>query len=116
MSLGLLSRWYNNLKPMPTRAAIATPYRALTRWCEPGCATYRWSATPAPTTAACGTATSRSRRHCHVTSQQAWLRSVFLGSRKLYNTLVILLHFMDVVAPRHHWRARLKNLLATRFH
>lgn len=34
------------------------------------------------------------------------------GSRKIYNTLVILLHFMDVIAPRHHWRARLKNLFA----
>lgn len=27
MSLGLLSRWYNNLKPMPTRRAIAATYR-----------------------------------------------------------------------------------------
>ena len=26
MSLGLLSRWYNNLGPMPTRRAIHTPY------------------------------------------------------------------------------------------
>ena len=28
MSLGLLSRWYNALKPMPTRRAIASVYRS----------------------------------------------------------------------------------------
>ena len=33
------------------------------------------------------------------------------GSRKVYNTLVMLLHCLNVVAPHHHWRTRLKNLL-----
>lgn len=33
------------------------------------------------------------------------------GSRKLYNSLVILLHLMDVISPRHQWRTRLKELL-----
>jgi abortive infection bacteriophage resistance protein len=36
MSLGLLSRWYNNLKPMPTRRAISATYgldeRMLESW------------------------------------------------------------------------------------
>jgi abortive infection bacteriophage resistance protein len=30
---------------------------------------------------------------------------------RLYNSLLILLHFMDVVAPQHSWRLRLKTLL-----
>jgi abortive infection bacteriophage resistance protein len=33
------------------------------------------------------------------------------GSRKLYNTLVMLLHCRNVVAPKHQWCTRLKNLL-----
>jgi hypothetical protein len=34
------------------------------------------------------------------------------GSRKLYNTLVILLHLMDVIAPKHLWRGRMKDLMS----
>jgi abortive infection bacteriophage resistance protein len=34
------------------------------------------------------------------------------GSRRLYNTLVLLLHCMDLVAPHHHWRRRLAALLS----
>ena len=34
------------------------------------------------------------------------------GSRNLYNALVILLHCMDVIAPNHRWRARLKDLIS----
>jgi abortive infection bacteriophage resistance protein len=33
------------------------------------------------------------------------------GSRKLYNTFLILMHCMDVIAPHHHWRMRLKDLI-----
>ncbi|MCC7276818.1 MAG: Abi family protein, partial [Chromatiaceae bacterium] len=33
------------------------------------------------------------------------------GSRTLYNSLVILLHLMDTVAPRHQWRIRLRALI-----
>jgi hypothetical protein len=32
-------------------------------------------------------------------------------SRKLYNSMIILLHFMDIIAPQHHWRSRLKSLI-----
>ena len=33
------------------------------------------------------------------------------GSRKLYNTLVILGHLLDIVCPAHRWRERLRTLL-----
>jgi hypothetical protein len=25
--------------------------------------------------------------------------------------MIILLHFMDIIAPQHHWRSRLKSLI-----
>lgn len=34
------------------------------------------------------------------------------GSRKLYNTLIILLHLMGMIAPNHMWRSRVKDLLS----
>ena len=33
------------------------------------------------------------------------------GSHRLYNTLLILLHLMGVVAPASHWRQRLTALI-----
>ena len=112
MSLGLLSRWYNTLKPMPTRRAIASVYGVdegvLQSWLHHlslvrnVCAHHSrlwnrdFSITPKD---------PRSKpRHLH--------GEFITGSRKLYNSLVILLHFMDIIAPQHHWRTRLKDLIA----
>ena len=33
------------------------------------------------------------------------------SSRKIYNTLLILLHGMDTITRHHHWRNRLKDLI-----
>ena len=30
--------------------------------------------------------------------------------RRIFNTLVVLLHLMDLLSPGHHWRTRLKEL------
>ncbi|MBK5913876.1 Abi family protein [Rhodocyclus purpureus] len=111
MSLGLLSRWYGNLKPMPTRRAIADVYgldqRVLESWMH-------------HLTFIRNTCAHHSRlwnREFTITaelprSKPRELVSEFVGgSRKLYNTLVILLHLMDIVAPQHHWRARLLELI-----
>jgi hypothetical protein len=35
------------------------------------------------------------------------------GSRKLYNTLIILVHCLDIISPDHHWRSRFKSLIST---
>ena len=32
-------------------------------------------------------------------------------SRKVYNALLMLMHCMDRIAPRHHWRRRLLSLI-----
>lgn len=111
MSLGLLSRWYNNLKPMPTRRAIAATYgvdeKLLESWLRHlslvrnTCAHHgrlwnrEFTITPL---------LPRNKPGGMAVQCQA-------GSRKLYNTLVILLYCMDVIAPQHHWRARLRGLV-----
>ncbi len=111
MSMGLLSRWYNNLGPMSTRRAIAGSYgldeKTLESWLRHlslvrnTCAHHsrlwnrEFTITPAmPRSKPAGLASQLRQR-----------------SRKLYNTLVILLHFMDIIAPQHHWRQRLTALL-----
>lgn len=111
MILGLLSRWYDNLKPMQVRQAIAKTYfvdeSVLASWLRHlslvrnTCAHHsrlwnrEFTITPkAPGKKPWGLATQ-------------WAH----GSRKLYNSLVILLHCMDIVAPGHHWRAGLKKLI-----
>ena len=111
MSLGLLSRWYDNLKPMPVRRAIANTYdldqATLASWLRHlslvrnTCAHHSrlWNREFTITPTAPG--------HKPAGLAAQWVA----GSRKLYNSLVILLHCMDIVAPHHHWRSALKNLV-----
>ncbi len=112
MSLGLLSRWYNNLKPMPTRRAIASVHGVDERVLE------SWLRHLSLVRNTCAHHSRLWNREFTVTpllprNKPMGLASQFhAGSRKLYNALVILLHCMDVIAPEHHWRTRLKALLA----
>lgn len=111
MSLGLLSRWYANLKPMHTRRLIAGIYQldesVFTSWLHHLsvirniCAHHSrlWDrpfnrvSPKAPL------------------SKPAHIVNEFTGQHRLYNTLVILLHFMDTISPDSGWRERLKTLL-----
>lgn len=112
MSLGLLSRWYGNLKPKSTRRAIADVYgvdeEVLKSWLHHLTTVRNYCA-----------------HHSRLWNREfpmlprlperkpVDLRSQFQpGSRRLYNSLVILLYGMDAIAPGHHWRARLKDLIA----
>ena len=111
MSLGLLSRWYDNLKPMKTRRAIAAAYgvdeKVLASWlrhlslvrniCAHHSRLWNRDFTITPTLPR--------NKPVGLASQ------CVLGSRKLYNTLIILLHLMDMIAPKHIWRIRVKDLL-----
>jgi abortive infection bacteriophage resistance protein len=112
MSLGLLSRWYSNLKPMPTRRAIAAVYGADEKVLE------SWLHHLSLVRNTCAHHSRLWNREFTITpllprSKPAGLAAQLRGgSRKLYNTLVILLHCMDVIAPGHHWRVRLKELIA----
>lgn len=111
MSLGLLSRWYNNLKPMPTRRAIANVYALDEKVLE------SWLRHLSLVRNTCAHHSRLWNREFTITPLLPRHKPFGLapqfrpGSRKLYNTLVILLHCMDVIAPQHHWRARLKDLI-----
>lgn len=113
MSLGLLSRQYKNLKPMATRTAIASSYGIDQQVFE------SWLHHLTFIRNICAHHNRLWNREFTITpqlpkSKPRALRGEFVnGSRKLYNTLLILLHFMDVIAPDHHWRQRLKGLLAS---
>lgn len=113
MSLGVLSRWYSNLKPMPTRRLIANVYsideRVLESWLHHLTFIRNTSAHHSRLWNREFTITPKLPR-----SKPQHLTGEFIvGSRKLYNTLIILLHFMDIIAPQHHWRQRLKGLIAS---
>lgn len=112
MSLGVLSRWYSNLKPMPTRRVIATVYGIDERVME------SWLHHMTFIRNTCAHHSRLWNREFTITpklprSKPSYLTGEFIvHSRKLYNTLVILLHFMDNIAPKHHWRQRLISLIA----
>lgn len=111
MTLGLLSRWYNNLKPMATRRAIADIYGVDEKVLE------SWLRHLSLVRNTCAHHSRLWNREFTITpvlprSKPSGLGAQFhTGSRKLYNSLVILLHCMDVIAPQHHWRARLRALI-----
>lgn len=112
MSLGLLSNWYGNIRPMPTRRAIAAPFGVDDGVLE------SWLHHLAYIRNICAHHSRLWNREFTITPQAPRSKPAALagqfqsGSRKLYNTLVLLLHLMDVMAPHHHWRLRLKSLLA----
>jgi len=112
MSLGLLSRWYNSLKPMPTRRAIAATYDVDEKVLE------SWLRHLSLVRNTCAHHSRLWNRAFTITPLLPRNKPASLaaqcqaGSRNLYNTLVILLHCMDVIAPQHHWRVRLKDLIA----
>ena len=111
MTLGQLSRWYANLKPMPTRRAIADIYGldqgVLQSWlqhmthirniCAHHSRLWNREFTIIP---------ALPRKKPADLAEQ-----MVADSRKLYNTLVILLFCVDQIAPNHHLRERVKKLL-----
>lgn len=111
MSLGLLSRWYNNLKPMPTRRAIAATYRIDEKVLE------SWLRHLSLIRNTCAHHSRLWNREFTITPLLPRNKPSGLApqcqnhSRKLYNSLIILLHYMDIIAPQHHWRIRLKDVI-----
>ncbi|MGZ3159836.1 MAG: Abi family protein [Burkholderiaceae bacterium] len=112
MSLGLLSRWYNSLKPAATRRAIATVYGIDEKVLQ------SWLHHLSLVRNVCAHHSRLWNREFTITpnipkTKPTHLAAEFIpGSRKLYNTLVILAYCMDVVAGQHHWRPRLKQLIS----
>ena len=112
MSLGLLSRWYDSLKPVQTRRVISRVYGinedVLESWLRHLsivrnlCAHHSrlWNRQ-------FGITIKSPPRKANVIASQLVHRS-----RNVYNTLVIVLYFMDTIAPNHHLRSRLLKLLS----
>lgn len=111
MSLGLLSHWYSNLQPLHTRSAISSQYfldeRTMQSWLHHLCHVRN----------ICAHHSRLWNREFTITPQlprnkPSGLKAQFhQNSRHLYNSLVIILHFMDVIEPKHLWRGRLLSLL-----
>jgi len=114
MTIGLLSKWYENLAPMRLRSRIASQYglneSVLESWCTH----------LAYTRNTCAHHSRLWNRQLTITpalpkKKIDTLHGAFVNdSRKLYNTLVILLYLMDIVSPGHTWRVRLITLLSSR--
>ncbi len=111
MSIGTLSRWYENTGPTRTKAKISAVYgldeRVLGSWCNH--LTYIRNL--------CAHHSRVWNRDCTVLpnipkSKPAHLTHEFVrDSRRIYNTLLILVHMMDVIEPGHTWREQLKLIL-----
>lgn len=110
MSLGLLSRWYNALKPMKTRSAIASAYgvdqKSLQSWLHHLSVVRNF----------CAHHSRLWNRKFSIIpdvpkNKPALLAQEFVPSRKIYNTCLIILHCLDLIAPNHHWRSRFKELI-----
>lgn len=114
MSLGLLSRWYGNHKSKATRRAIARVYSL------DDAVLGSWLHHLAHVRNVCAHHSRLWNREFTITpslprNKPADLAAQFEpGSRRLYNSLVLLLHCMDVIAPAHDWRNRLTALLGRR--
>lgn len=112
MSLGLLSRWYKSLRPSDTRAAIARTYQLSDKVLESFiehlayirnvCAHHSrlWNRRMTKTMEL--PRTKPQELHQNFNPEQ---------DRKLYNTLVMIAYFMDLISPNHHWKTRLKALI-----
>jgi abortive infection bacteriophage resistance protein len=112
MSLGLLSKWCTSLKPKATRRAIARVYGldddVLISWLRRLCLARNLCAHHSRFWNRDFTVTPKIPK----SKQHSAFAGEFVGnSRKPYNTLLILLYWLDVISPGHSWRSRLKKLI-----
>ncbi|MDE2421661.1 MAG: Abi family protein [Gammaproteobacteria bacterium] len=116
MSFGQLSKWYQQLAPMPTRRAIANHFDCDQQQFEGLiqhfvyvrnlCAHHSrlWNRKFTKTIA-------KPKTKPQGLANQGNFDQTNDSDRKIYNTLVFIVYFMDKIAPHHSWRTRLLNLL-----
>ncbi len=113
MSFGLLSRWFSSIRSSQTQSVIAKTYNVRANFLK------SWLRHLSLIRNSCAHHSRLWNRDFTVipiliTNPKNDLSKEFIGgSRKIYNTLVILLYLMDQIAPKHHWRARLRCLLVS---
>ncbi len=112
MSLGQLSRWFANLKPKATRRAIAGVYSLDQEVLQ------SWLHHLTHVRNVCAHHSRLWNREFTIVpkiprTKPSGLASQFhINSRKPYNSLLMLLYCMDIIAPKHRWHKRLLDLLS----
>ena len=112
MSLGALSKWFDNLRHRQDRNRIASIYQLdeknLTSFLHHLSIIRNICAHHSRLWNRDFTFTFRlpEKRPTH-------LHACFNlnAPRKIYNSLVMLVHLLDIISPQHHWRSRLFDLL-----
>lgn len=106
MSMGLLSRWYKNLRHLSDQKAIAQVY---------GLNAGRMQSWLHHLSVVRNTCAHHSRfwnrDYNRVSLMHRGKNPEFVASDKLYNSIVAILQLMDVIAPHHHWRGKMKAFL-----
>jgi abortive infection bacteriophage resistance protein len=111
MSLGSLSRWYASLQPKAARRAIAAPFGlndvVLQSWLQHLTHVRNFCAHHGRLWNREFTLVPDAPRH----RPAALVGKFVAGSRKPYNTFLLMGHLMDTIAPDHHFRVRLRALI-----
>jgi abortive infection bacteriophage resistance protein len=117
MTMGQLSKWFNNIKERSDRQAISRIYgldeKVMTSFCESISLVRNHAAHHARLWNRSFTKTMILPRR----GDEKLINSLLVAQnndrrlRKLYNTLVITGHLMDVINPGHHWAQRLISLI-----
>ena len=115
MTIGQLSKWYNNLESRHDRKAIADTYdideKNLRSFLHHLCTVRNLCAHHSRVWNREYTFTfsiPNKRPQAALTSFNNDGRQ----TRKIYNTLVMLAYMMDRISPNHHWKSRLQTLIS----
>lgn len=119
MTMGQLSKWFSNIQARQDRRAISQIYgideKVMTSFCEHLSLVRNMAAHHARLWNR--DITKKMRLPTHGPRDlygSLWgLPDTDRRSRKLYNTFTMTLHLMNVIAPGHYWKARVKDLIAT---
>src|SRR5690625_28491 len=113
MSLGSLSRWFRNFTPPHIKRNISRSYDLHSDVLD------SWLQHLTHVRNLCAHHSRVWNRELTITPMTPQSMPVQLDgefqkeSRKIYNTILILLYFMDKIAPQHSWRDRLISLIRT---
>lgn len=113
MSLGSLSRWFRDFTPPPIKRDISRSYDLHSDVLD------SWLQHLTHVRNLCAHHSRVWNRELTITPQAPKTQPAILAkafqkeSRNIYNTIFILLYFLDRIAPQHTWRERMYSLLTT---
>lgn len=119
ITMGQLSKWFSNIKSRQDRQAISYMYgvdeKVMTSFCEHISLVRNMAAHHSRLWNRDFSKIMRlpTRGPAQLMSSLLILKQNDRQLRKIYNTLTITLYLMDKIAPGHHWKIRLKDLIQT---